>query len=793
MRKTYILTALLTITCFSSHGADPAGYPRVMTFRENFPTLLPKYDHLQMLISDLHVDKRKFSDVEFKKQHPDALMLIQFNNEPVGIWGTWEMPPKQRLEDAGWLEPKNYKSNPLLGIFKHDIYPLIDFPGHWVYEAGADTRSAIPAGEQTVTVKVSNMTPFLPVKHRLSLNVAKQIPDVTNALLKDVVIYARNANGTPDWLNADLGSLVQINEKEKTITIRRWKNAKAWSAFPDGAYIAPSAVPVTYENANVVRAFPAALQEQMKEMKVMKPFMPNLTKKCPVDPRTGLTAVETMAKKYTEMKPKVYPNADGFVFDVSCGTFWPSHRISDRVDCDNDGKIDNFQFDGVLIWPLGIFDFCSLLRDGKPGVFDGLGKDFLLISDSNFNEDQRFFDVMNGGEYEHSFTLFFPPYNFMYSSNLDRFLLWNRIGRKPDITYIHNKYADETKHGGDVKDLKRPATLAHYRLDMATACMGSGYVGKMVLRAEGNPESVKYPGLAEEVKQYGGMLPTFYDEYDLGRGAFGWLGQPKGPAMRLKDRWSEPVYTFAADSKLPKILKIQKPWEISNPVRTGDGFAFEVKEVGLWRELKDSFKATVALPLPGVQFEKDGEYVVTFRLKGSSVYNAYGPQYRNIPKNLRLRLAMDDKTESPKTQSVENLNVNVAQLLGGGESGGGYMQEVLVFQDERDVTITLIAAASGSGALEFDVTDEKGTYEISALQIRKGCADVLAREFDNGLVLLNGSAFSDAVIDLPALFPDAQFKRINGTQDPIHNNGEAAGPITLNPGDGIFLERVKQP
>lgn len=789
MKKILLAVPLCSVL---SALADP-GYPRPMLFRENYPDLLPKYDHIQMMVSDLHIDKRRFCDEAFKKEHSSALMLVQFNNEPAGIWGTWEMQPKQRLEDLGWLRPEVYESNPALKVFKYPISPMMDFPGHWVYEAGAETLTPIPAGEQTVTFAVSDMTPFLPVNHRISLEIARLNPQVANALLKDIVIYSRNQDGSPDWLNAEMGSITAINEREKTVTVRRWKTEKPWRAFNAAAYVAPSAVPVTYDNATTVKLFEPRLRGQMLDAAVMKPFLPNLTKKCPVDPRTGLTAAETMAKNYAEMKSRVYPNADGFVFDVSCGTFWPSHRVSDRVDCDNDGKVDNFQFDGVLIWPLGIFDFCALLREGKPGVFAGLGKDFLLISDSNFNEDQRLFDVMNGGEYEHSFTLFFPPWNTMYSSSLDRYLLWDRIGRKPNISYIHNKYADEIYHGGDIGDLHRPATLAHYRLDMATACMGSGYVGKTVLRALDNkkPEVVNYPGLQEERKLYGGALPTVYDEYHAGRGEYGWLGLPKSDALRIKTGWSSPIYSFGKNSKLPVVSKIQKPWDMDEPVRTENGFKIDVRQVGLWRETKDNFKAVVTLPLPGITFEKNKEYVLTFKIKGTSVYEDWGRQYRNIPKNLRLRLNGAAGTQGAEAGSLEKLDANVAQLIGSNKADSGNMQEILVFADERDVTLTLIAPTSGPAGLDFDVTDEKGTYEISDLTIRKGCGDVLAREFENGLVLANGSSFSDAAIDVSALFPQARFKRIKGTQDPIQNNGAPVDVLTLKQGDGLFLERVK--
>ncbi|AKJ64593.1 hypothetical protein [Kiritimatiella glycovorans] len=789
--KTWLLALLTTAAAASQAGPD--GYPRPMLFRENFPKLLSHYDHIQLMVSDLHVDKRKFSSVRFKREHPDAVVLVQINNEPTGIWGTWEMLPRQRIEDYGWLDPEVRDTSPLMEIFEYDIHPLMDFPGHWVYETGAETRDSIPADAETITVGVGDMTPFLPLTHRLSKKVAKAHPEITNALLKDVVIYTRGTDEKPDWLNADMGSLVAIDPAARTVTIRRWDARENRHAFDAGAVVAPGAVPVIVENAGVVRSFPPHLRESMKQAVVVKPFMPNLTPFCPVDPRTGLNAAETMARHYAAMRRRHYPNIDGYVFDVSCGTHTPSHRVSNRVDCDNDGEIDNFQFDGVLAWPVGISEFATLLRKGKPGHFKGLGRDFRMVSDSNFNEDQRLFEVLNGGEYEHSFTLFFPPYEYMYSSNLDRWLLWEDRGRDPNLSFVHNKYADEVHHGGEAADLERPATLAHFRLDMATACMGSGYVGKMVLRPAhgGNTEEVKYPGLEEERARYGGMLPKIYDEYHAGRGEFGWLGLPEGDPVRVTTHLSKPVYAFTRQSPMPAVRMERPPWRLSEPerTRTGDGFSFRVRERGLWRQLKDSFRATVALPLPGVELERNREYTLSFKLRGSPVYDRFGRAHRNIPKNMRLRFITDRDGGKQSDRAAEELNTNVGQLLGGGQSGGGYMQEVLVFPRERKVVLTLIAGGSGPAQIEFGVTEEPGNYEISDLRLREGCADVLVREFEHGLVLLNGSVFSEAVVDLRKLFPDAAFRRIRGTQDPVHNSGKPARVVTISASDGLFLER----
>ena len=766
------------------------GYPRPITFRETNPRLLPLYGHIQLLVSDMRTDMRKFSDEEFKRTYPERPVLIQVNHEATGLWGSWEMLPKQRIDDLGWMNPEARKAERSLDIFNYPIYPLFDYPGHWVYEAGSEILEPIDKGKETIVVKVADITPFKPVTHSRTLPVAKNNPEIKDALLKDVVIYNRSPDGTPDWLNADMGSIVSIDEAEGIVKVRRWKTTKKWASFKKGAMMAPNAVSVYYTSS--VSTYRPGHPAEGQRVMVMKPFMPNLTLKCPVDPRTGLTAVETMAKHFVEVKRKVYPNSDGYVFDVSCGTFMPSHRVSNRVDSDNNGKVDNFLFDSRLLWPLGIYDMFRLMREGKEGVFTGLGDSLLLLSDSNYNDDQRFFDMVNGGEFEHSFTLSFPPLMYMYSSNLDRFLLWDQIGRKPNLTFVHNKYPDETRHGGSASDLKKPMTLAHYRLDMATACMGPGFVGKVVGRTVGPAELANYPGKAQDQKKYGGHVPTRYDEYDLGTADYGWLGLPKGPATRLAPVPGGNLYRFSDNSPLP-IPKTVFPWKISNPQRLKNGFSAEVVECGLWRESNDSYKASLILPLPGVKLESRGEYTVTFRLSGSSAYEKLDSKYSDIPKNIRLRLVTSDVVSGEEEQAHEKMDANLAQLMDNTGSRLGFIQEVLVFPDERMVTITLISPGEGTGSIEICVSESPGTYEIKDLEIKQGCADVLFREFENGLVLLNGSFFSSAEFDVQSLFPGSVFRRINGSQDPRHNNGQIAERIILGQGDGIFLQRLRQP
>jgi hypothetical protein len=65
---------------------------------------------------------------------------------------------------------------------------------------------------------------------------------------------------------------------------------------------------------------------------------------------------------------------------------------------------------------------------------------------------------------------------------------------------------------------------------------------------------------------------------------------------------------------------------------------------------------------------------------------------------------------------------------------------------------------------------------------------VLARRFENGLVILNGSTFSPANVRMRDVDPTGVYRRIQGTQDPLHNSGEVVDEtIEISPQDATFL------
>lgn len=747
-----VLLCMLTAYGLAEQPNDAIGYPRPFSFREINPKNLPHLNDMAMIVSDLHLRTRKGADIEFKQKHPSRPVLVQINTEGLGLWGTWICLPEQRLDDVGLTSPLSLKVFEELS--KH-VYPITDFPGYWVYEAGADSTKMIPTDQEVVTVGVTDTKPFEPSSHPHSVS---RLP--FKSFKKDIVICPRDADGGLDWLAAEFGSVMSVDSESKTIQVRRWRTRQqALREHAIGTYLAPNA------NQIVLPAFPSVWNRylHLRELQYCTPFLPNVTQHCPVDPRTGLNAAQWLARHWIDVKGREYPTADGFVFDVSAGTFHPSNRISRHSDCDVDGKPDCFYFDGLDHWALGMFDFFSYLRDGVEDNFQGLGAELVLASDANSNEEARFFNLLNGAEYEFGTVNPFRPLTHRYSSNLDRYLLWSTRAREPRVSYIHNKYPTDSYHGGNDEDLAFYMHDNYYRLDMATACMGTGYVGKSVSRPGGSPVTA-YPERKQQIEKHGTPLPLDWDEYHCGdENKRNWLGQPLAEPVRLTDYLKPRDLPIRAGRSFARLdvaagyvaqLLEKTEWET---------LRVHTQEVQPWH--RTNFKICLSLPVGDVK--EDYEYTLRFQASAPSPYGAVNPKYASIPRNIAVRLTVDSTT--------------------------GPDQETLVFEEGREIFLTLSAPSDGAGQLEFGLEEEPGLIEFSSIRLYEGCADVLLRRFENGVVLLNGSSVTPYVFDLGELLPGESYRRLLGHQDPEHNSGELTNePFTLGPRDGIMLRRVTE-
>lgn len=77
-------------------------------------------------------------------------------------------------------------------------------------------------------------------------------------------------------------------------------------------------------------------------------------------------------------------------------------------------------------------------------------------------------------------------------------------------------------------------------------------------------------------------------------------------------------------------------------------------------------------------------------------------------------------------------------------------------------------------------------YPVDAPQLAAWSKGVFRREYANGLVLVNPKGNGQQTVNI-----GTGWKRMSGTEDPVHNNGQPATLITLDEQDGIILLKEK--
>jgi len=317
--------------------SQPAGYPKPVSFRAATPEMLGEMDFIQMLVSDLMPDERRGVEEAFKKLHPDRTVLIQHDADP--LVAAWFFLPQQLLQDWGYDPVTQAVADRIRRLqgFADGLHPVTDFLGYWLYDAGSETLEAIPAERRVVSFRVRDPQPFRP--NDLPRAVRELRPKLgLDAYHKNVVICPRSADGELDWLRAQLATITALDETKGTLTVERLGREGSWPALTTGAYVAPdSSLMFTFNRLRNKSSSP-----RFAAAKVLRRPHPNLTRFCPRDPRNGLNAAEFLARHYILMKQKNYPSADGLAFDVSIGMFYPSERVSSRVDCNLDGRPDLF-------------------------------------------------------------------------------------------------------------------------------------------------------------------------------------------------------------------------------------------------------------------------------------------------------------------------------------------------------------------------------------------------------------------------------------------------------------------
>lgn len=150
-----------------------------------------------------------------------------------------------------------------------------------------------------------------------------------------------------------------------------------------------------------------------------------------------------------------------------------------------------------------------------------------------------------------------------------------------------------------------------------------------------------------------------------------------------------------------------------------------------------------------------------------------------IAEGAHLKLTFDLKVESADSGADMFANLRIGSEW---QKDIGFGVPVPI-STGMDTTISLYtdSAFAGSGYAVFIGLKHGGTVTIDNIVLESDEQAYMTRSFEKGLVVVNPSSK-----ELTLSFPG--YSRFEGIQDPVHNNGESAGALTLAKNDGIILK-----
>lgn len=635
------------------------GYPRAMDFRHLGPKNLDIQAGQSLLLVDLIGDKIEAARA-FKKRYPDTCVLMQINDEPNGLWGTWFTVPREyALKEGLRCEP--------------EVFPMPSFKGYWLLRPGAVLAADFPATEEGLTFTVPDPKRFLHARF-----------GGNGASPHDALVYRTGADG-PDWEHAEYVSITSVDLAAKEITVKRWPQSAVgtWLDFTAGtAMIAPSA-------GDIYRH---------------RTWVPNLTKFCPRDPATGLDACEWWARHFAQFwhqrVARDTPHPDGLQFDWA-----PFHAHKADADCNLDGEPDGGDFAGISYWGLGMHRFFALLRSGGNG-WKGVGEDTLLVADASSAQDQRSFALLNGSENE-EFCGFGRPHAF--SAQFDLYQLWCREARAPQVSYLQSRFPCDLYYGGDFDRASRRdnfGSVAKIRLALAAACME---LGIHTYRTGGR----------EDVEDINQSVTRRYDldEYEAGReGRFNWLGKPLGPARRMPVTGLVPALGDTGnhgDILFHRFADETHGWQLGThlpavdvePIKqegTVHGLALRFGVTAIHGPRQKSEAANVVSPWSESRLQPKQEVSLACHLWTNPQFDEReGELYRSIPRKVAFLLESED---GQRTEPAELLvgesprNIQLSFTV----PGAGKVRVVCAYgADLGPVWINRIGLGNGTGDLMF--------------------------------------------------------------------------------------------
>jgi hypothetical protein len=351
------------------------------------------------------------------------------------------------------------------------------FAGHWIYYSGATILADVPAEAGETDIRVSDARLFVTGMGRYRTS------------NEDIGLCEVDAKGRPDWHRSEQVQLISVDRAAGTIRVRRGCYGTKPRAFGKGATAAAHVTEGPWGDKNNIMWFY------------------NYALTCPRD-KAGRTCSDVLVDDLCELfleggRLAAY---DGLEFDVLHHTVGGGGGRR-GADVDADGKADRGVVGGRNVYGAGVVEFCRALRKR-------FGEDRLIMADGHSPRNQRVFGILNGLESEGWPSLDDPEIRD-WSGGLNRHFYWDAHAREPKLNYINHKFNEAGDAPG--KRVRPKVPFSTHRLVFA----GGVFTNSAICYAFTPP-----PERGEGI--------GIWDELRMGtENKLGWLGRPRGPAVRV--------------------------------------------------------------------------------------------------------------------------------------------------------------------------------------------------------------------------------------------------------------------
>lgn len=434
----------------------------------------------------------------------------------------------------------------------------------------------------------------------------------------------------------------------------------------------------------------------------------------------------TKTYKGESTKAKVH----GFLFDSDFYSLFGSKE----ADVNNDLKTDDgLNGSGTNWWGTGLENFYASMRSTFPNLY--------IISGHQL---ARGFDSLNGTQMEgwpqsndyHSVN---PEYNTLNSEFANYRFYMHYVASGPAASHVLTKTPTDTYPDGT-----NASSDKAFRFALGMGLLEDGYFGSQNSSDHPDVWYDEFSVNTDSSSNYYGeaVAANPADETDA-RATSGWMGSPTGTYTRIYDD-----ATFAPSASLIPAGTFDSDisgWSGTNVNLSRDTSTSKDGSASLKSSAHTSYQAELynaKINGPSVTLNKGTYYTLVFTAKAGS-----------------------DR-------------IVKAQV-------GSYGEQFYVGTSWRRYVMSFPAADSSSQKVSFYVGQESTTVNLDSVYLFKGNANVFRRDFDNGIVVTNGTP-SSVTVNL-----GGTFQRISGKQDPSTNNGQSLSQVTIPAWDAAILVRPK--